>query len=192
MIVESASPVLETVAVWIHGAGRLGDIPVHAGDNLTDLGLSRLRLLGVLIELEAKYDIEFPDEAIDNFLVVSDIALYIQSRQMMPYDDEATERTAVTTSPIDRRRSARDRARRVCARVFGSTLGLARLVTDGSRPHSFRRPNQKLALQGPVAHPASAWERKASGPKRTMNGACGEGLQARLRERERGQSATTG
>jgi hypothetical protein len=158
MVIECASPVLETVARSVHRAGRLGD-PVLAGDNLTDLGLSRLRLLGVLIELEDKYDIEFPTEAIDNFLVVSDIALYIQSRQMMPYDDnDATERTVLTTHPIDRRRFAHGRARRVCVHVLDFALGLVRLF-DGSRLHSFRRPNQALVLRGPVARPPAAWGR---------------------------------
>jgi hypothetical protein len=158
MVFECANPVLETVATSVHRAGRLGD-PVLAGDNLTDLGLSRLRLLGVLIELEDKYDIEFPTEAIDNFLVVSDIALYIQSRQMMPYDDnDATERTVLTTHPIDRRRFAHGRARRVCVHVLDFALGLVRLF-DGSRLHSFRRPNRALARRGPVEHPPAAWGR---------------------------------
>ena len=84
MVPDSENPILETVFAAIHGAGWLGDIPVRAGDNLKDLGLSRLRLLATLIELEDKFDIEFPADAVNCFRIVGDIAVYIQSHAMMP------------------------------------------------------------------------------------------------------------
>src|SRR5260370_29484666 len=116
MVPDSASPILETVAASIHGAGGLGDIPVLAGDNLRDLGLSRLRLLAVFIELEDKFAIEFPADAIDCFRIVSDIAFYIHSHEMTPYDDAADESPAAASHPIEQRPSARDRLHWVCAR----------------------------------------------------------------------------
>ena len=81
--------ILETVFAAICGAGWLGDIPVVAGDNLQDLGLTRLRLLATLIELEDKFDIEFPADVVDHFRIVSDIAVYIHSHAMMILYDEA-------------------------------------------------------------------------------------------------------
>jgi hypothetical protein len=49
MVPDNETPILEMVFAAIHGAGWLGEIPVLAGDNLKDLGLSRLRLLATLI-----------------------------------------------------------------------------------------------------------------------------------------------
>jgi acyl carrier protein len=122
---DSASPILETVAVSIHGVGRLGNIPVLASDTLKDLGLSRRRLLAVLIELEDKFAIEFPTNAIEGFQKVGDITFYIHSHEMAPYNDAADERPAAASHPIGQRPSDRDRLLRVCARVFGRALGLA-------------------------------------------------------------------
>jgi acyl carrier protein len=122
---DSANPVLETVAASIHGVGRLGNIPVLAGDTLKDLGLSRLRLLAVLIELEDKFAIEFPTDAIEGFRKVGDITFYIHSREMAAYNPAADERPAAASHPIGPRPSNRDRPLRVCVRVFGRALGLA-------------------------------------------------------------------
>jgi acyl carrier protein len=113
MVPDSASPILETVAASIEDA--VGDIPVLAGDNLKDLGLSRLQLLAVLIELEDKFAIEFPSDAIDRFRIVGDIAFYIQSHE--PYDDDAAELPATASHPIELRPSARDRLHWVWARA---------------------------------------------------------------------------
>jgi acyl carrier protein len=120
---DSVSPILETVAASIHGVGRLSDIPVLAGDNLKDLGLSRLRLLAVLIELEDKFAIEFPADATDGFQIVGDITFYIQCHKMTPYDDAADELLPAASHTIDRRPSARDR-HWVCAGAFGRAHGL--------------------------------------------------------------------
>jgi acyl carrier protein len=119
MVPDSASLILETVAASIEDAAGLGEIPVLAGDNLKDLGLSRLRLLAVFIELEDKFAIEFPSDAIDCFRVVGDVALYIQSHEVTPYDDTADELPAAASHPIDPRPSARDRVHPIgaCARV---------------------------------------------------------------------------
>jgi acyl carrier protein len=101
----------------------MGDIPVLGDDTLKALGLSRLRLLAVLIELEDEFAIEFPADATDGFRVVEDIAFYIQSHEMTPYDDDADEPPAAARQPIKRRPSARDCLHRVCARAVGRVLG---------------------------------------------------------------------
>jgi acyl carrier protein len=87
MIRDSANAIFETVAASIHSIGRSGDSPVRAGDRLKDLGLSRLWLLAVLIELEDKFAIEFPPHVVDGFHSVGDITSYIRAREMTPYDD---------------------------------------------------------------------------------------------------------
>jgi acyl carrier protein len=125
MVPDNETPILEIVFATIHGAGRLGEIPVHAGDNFNDLGLSRLRLLATLIELEDKFDIEFPADAVNCFRIVGDIAVYLQSHAMMPYDDDADERPAAASHPIERRPSARDYLHQLCARAFCRVFGVA-------------------------------------------------------------------
>jgi acyl carrier protein len=122
---DGENPILETVFVAIHGAGWLGDTPVLAGDNLKDLGLSRLRLLATLIELEDKFDIEFPADAVNCFRIVGDIAVYIRSHAMMPYDDDADERPAAASHPTERRPPARHRLHQRCARAFCRVFGVA-------------------------------------------------------------------
>jgi acyl carrier protein len=87
MIRDSANAILETVAASIHRIARLGDGPVRAGDRLKDLGLSRLWLLAVLIELEDKFAIEFPSDAVNRFRSVGDVASYIRAHEMTPYGD---------------------------------------------------------------------------------------------------------
>ena len=91
MIRDNANAILETVAASIHGIGRSGDSPVRAGDRLKDLGLSRLWLLAVLIDLEDKFGIEFPPDVVDGFRSVGDITFYIHAREMTPYDDVSDE-----------------------------------------------------------------------------------------------------
>jgi acyl carrier protein len=118
MVPDNETPILEMVFAAIHGAGWLGEIPVLAGDNLKDLGLSRLRLLATLIELEDKFDIEFPADAVNCFRIVGDIAAYIQSHAMMLYDDDAGERPAAASHPIERRPPGRDHLHQLCARAF--------------------------------------------------------------------------
>jgi hypothetical protein len=78
----------------------------------------------VFIELEDKFAIEFPADAIDCFRIVGDIAFYIHSHEMTPYDDAADELPATASHPIEQRPSARDRLHRVCARAFDRALGL--------------------------------------------------------------------
>jgi acyl carrier protein len=117
MVPDDTTIILETVAASIGGAAGLGDTPALAGDNLKDLGLSRLRLLAVCIELEDKFAVEFPSDAIDCFRVVDDVALYIQSHEMTPYDDAADELPAAASHPIEPRPSVRDRLHSVRARV---------------------------------------------------------------------------
>jgi acyl carrier protein len=124
MVPDSDNAILEPVFAAIHGAGGLGDSPVRAGDNLKDLGLSRLRLLATLIELEDKFDIEFPADAVSCFRIVGDIALYIQSHAMMLYDD-ADARPAAASRPVERRSAARNRLHQLCARAFCRMFGVA-------------------------------------------------------------------
>jgi acyl carrier protein len=116
MVPDSATAILETVTASIEDAVGLGDIRVLAGGNLKDLGLSRLRLLAVLIELEDEFAIEFPSDAIDRFRIVGDIAFYIQSHEMTPYDDDA-ELLATASHPIEPRPSVRARLHGVWARA---------------------------------------------------------------------------
>ena len=116
MVPDKTSFILETVAASIGDAVGLDDTRALASDNLKDLGLSRLRLLAVCIELEGKFAIEFPSDAIDSFRAVDDVALYIQSHEMTPYD-EADEFAAATSHSIEPRSSIRDRLHSVRARV---------------------------------------------------------------------------
>jgi acyl carrier protein len=125
MASDSDTPILEPVFAAIHRAGGLGDIPVLAGDKLTDLGLSRLRLLAALIELEDKFDIEFPADAVNCFRIVGDIAVYIESHAMMLYDDDTYERPAAASHPVERRQPGGDRLHRLCAHVFCRIFGVA-------------------------------------------------------------------
>jgi acyl carrier protein len=90
MIRDSAA-IHETVAASIHAIGRSGDRPVRAGDRLRDLGLTRLWLLAVLIELEDKFAIEFPPDAIDGFGSVGDITCYIRTHRMAPHGDSVDQ-----------------------------------------------------------------------------------------------------
>jgi acyl carrier protein len=122
MVVDPASPVLEAVAASIRGAGWSGDGPVRADDNLKDLGLSRLGLLAVLIDIEDKLGTEFPADATAGFRIVGDIALHIQSHEMTSYDDPADECLAVINYPGQRDWSARECLNWICARVFGRAL----------------------------------------------------------------------
>jgi len=122
MIPDSDSSILETVRVAIHSATRLDDTRLLAGDSLKELGLSRLRLLAVLIELEDKFDIEFPADAVSCFRIVRDIAAYIQSHAMIPYDD-VDERHAVVSHPIEQL-PARARLHQFCARALSRVLAI--------------------------------------------------------------------
>lgn len=112
MVLYSVSLILETVAASMHGVGRLGNIKVLAGDTLKDLGLSRLRLLAVLIDLEDKFAIEFPADTIDGFRNVDDITLYIYTHAMTPDENGADEQPRIICHSIDRRLSVRDHVRR--------------------------------------------------------------------------------
>jgi len=123
MVPDSESSILETVRVALHGAMRLDATPLLAGDSLKDLGLSRLRLLAVLIELEDKFDIEFPTNAVDCFRLVRDIAVYIQSHAMIPCDD-ADDRRVAASHPIERL-PARARLHQLCARALCRVLAIA-------------------------------------------------------------------
>jgi acyl carrier protein len=91
MIRDNSNAILETVAASIRSVGRSGDSPLRVGDRLKDLGLSRLWLLAVLIELEDKFAIEFPPDAVDGFRSVGDITFYINAHEMPPYDEAADE-----------------------------------------------------------------------------------------------------
>jgi acyl carrier protein len=117
MVPDNTSFILETVAASIGDAVGLDDTLALASDNLKDLGLSRLRLLAVCIELEDKFAIEFPSDAIDSFRVVDDVALYIQSHDMTPYDDEAEGFPTAASHSIEGPSSVRDRLHSVRAHV---------------------------------------------------------------------------
>jgi acyl carrier protein len=128
MLSHNLDLVLEDVIASIRGAGWSDDSPVLAGDDLRDLGLSRLRLIAVLIELEERFAIEFPTEALDSFRIVGDIALYIQAHEITPDDDAADEFRATVSQPIERRLSARDCLHWICARTFGRARGMPSLT----------------------------------------------------------------
>jgi hypothetical protein len=87
-VIGSASLKRQSAAS-IRDAKRLRDISVLATDHLKDLGLNRLRLFLVFIELKDKFAIKLSSEAVDCFLEVGDIALLVQSREMTPYDHGA-------------------------------------------------------------------------------------------------------
>src|SRR5258707_807676 len=130
MVPDKTSFILETVAASIGDAVGLDDTLALASENLKDLGLSRLRLLAVCIELEEKFAIEFPPDAIDSFRAVDDVALYIQSHEMTPYDDEADEVPAADSHSIEPRSSVRDHLRSAWAGVrVGRKLSMA---SDGN------------------------------------------------------------
>ena len=124
MVSDNTGSILKSLAASIRAAGGLGDIAVLPGDSLRELGLSRLRLLAVLIELEDIFAVEFSPEATDRFRCADDIVLYIQSYGVVPcYDADDEPRAAVRQ--IVRHHSARDRVQSICARVFGRRFGLA-------------------------------------------------------------------
>jgi acyl carrier protein len=118
MVHDSVSLILETIAASMCSVGRLGNTQVLAGDTLKDLGLSRLRLLAVLIDLEDKFAIEFPADAIDGLRNVDDLTFYIHSHATTPYDDAADEQPVASCHPIERRLSICDCVHWVCAQAF--------------------------------------------------------------------------
>jgi acyl carrier protein len=139
MVPDSATAILETVTASIEDAVGLGDIRVLAGGNLKDLGLSRLRLLTVMIELEDEFAIEFPSDAIDRFRIVGDIAFYIQSHEMTPYAAAPSSWQPPATQ------LSRARPPATACTGFGLALGLAGLavwsrniVAAGRHCHSNR------------------------------------------------------
>jgi acyl carrier protein len=115
MVIDSEKLILEAVCAAIRDVGRLGDIPVVAGDSLKELGLSRLQLFATLIELEDKFDIEFPADT-GCFGIVDDIAAYIQSHTMMLHDGD--KHPEATKPGIEWRPSVGERLRQLCARAF--------------------------------------------------------------------------
>jgi hypothetical protein len=125
MVPDSVERILKSLAAAIRAAGGRGDIAILPGDSLRDLGLSRLRLLAVLIELEDIFAVEFSPEATDRFRCAGDIVLYIQCFGVMPCDDMEDEPQASVSQTIVRHRPARGRVRLICARVFGRRFGLA-------------------------------------------------------------------
>jgi acyl carrier protein len=122
MVPDSSNLIVEAVAASIRDAGGLRGISVLPGDHLKDLGLSRLRQLAVLIELEDKFAIEFPSEAVDCFRMVGDVALYIQSHEMTPYDHAADELPTAARSPDIGVRNSRRRDERT-GRNTSSAIG---------------------------------------------------------------------
>lgn len=124
-VTDRASFILDEIAASIRCASGFPDARVGAGDALDQFGLGRLRLLGMLIELEDKFFIELPVDAIDRFRRVGDIAFYIQSHEIAPNDDAQAERVAV---PTNWGRSARERLHRAYARVFANPFKSAGLT----------------------------------------------------------------
>jgi hypothetical protein len=117
MVPDSERLILEAVFAAIRGAGWRGDAPVVAGDDLKQLGLSRLRLFATLIELEDKFDIEFPADAADCFRIVDDIAAYIRSHAMVTHDG-ADKRPEATKPRTEWRPFVGERLRQLFARAF--------------------------------------------------------------------------
>ena len=123
IIPDVENPILEAICVAIHGVTRLDDTRLLVGDSLKELGLSRLRLLAVLIELEDRFDIEFPEDAASGFRIVHDIAAYIQSHAMLPYG-RADERRAAPGHAIERP-PARARLQQFWSRALCRVLAIA-------------------------------------------------------------------
>jgi acyl carrier protein len=137
LVPYNTSFILETVAASIGDAVGLDDTPALASDNLKDLGLSRLRLLAVCIELEDKFAIEFPPDAIDGFRVVDDVASYIQSREMTPYDDESDELPVTYGHSVEPRSSIRDRLQSWPVRRLGRVVSdVLAMIGSGREPHA--------------------------------------------------------
>src|ERR1700759_1813930 len=91
VIPDGTSAILEVVAASFERARGMRGVPILASDKLSELGLSHLRLLGVLIALEDKFSVEFPPDAIASFRNVGDVASYIESHEMTRDDDAADE-----------------------------------------------------------------------------------------------------
>jgi hypothetical protein len=123
MVPDSEKFIRKAVCAAIRGAGWLGDRPVVAGSNLKELGLSRLQLFATLIELEDKFDIEFPAD-VGCFRLVDDIAAYIQSHAMILHDG-ADKRPEATKPGIEWRSFVGNRLRQLCARAFARVSRLA-------------------------------------------------------------------
>lgn len=124
MVSDNTDCILNALAASIRAAGGRHEITLLPGDSLRDLGLSRLRLLAVLIELEDIFAIEFSPEATDRFRCAGDIVLYIQSYGVVPACCADDEPQAVARQIVSLR-SARDRMQSLCTRVFGRRFGLA-------------------------------------------------------------------
>jgi acyl carrier protein len=116
VIPDGASAILEMVAASFADARGISGMPILAGDRLSDLGLSHLRLLAVLIKLEDKFAIEFPTDAINSFRIVGDIVSYIESHEMTRYEDAADEYPTTAIAPAERPPFAHDRLHWVWAR----------------------------------------------------------------------------
>lgn len=125
-VTDRASDILEGIVASIRRASGLSDARIDAGDMLDQFRMGRLRLLGVLIELEDEFCIEFPVDAVDRFRRVGDIALYIQSHEMAPEDDVPAEWTSALTIW---RRSARDLLHRAFVCVFSNPFKSAGLAS---------------------------------------------------------------
>jgi len=103
MVTDSEYPIPETVFAAIHGAAELGDIPILAGDNLKDLGLSRLQLLAALIELEDNFAV---GEAVQLMSRTRDapipLGIYTVVRQLPPDWRELTYRVKSNSDGYER------------------------------------------------------------------------------------------
>jgi acyl carrier protein len=123
---DRASHILEGIVASIHRANGLSDARIDADDALDQFRMGRLQLLGVLIELEDEFYIEFPVDAVDRFRRVGDIALYIQSHEMAPDDDVPAECASALTIWG---RSARNLLHQACVRVFSNPFKSAGLAS---------------------------------------------------------------
>jgi hypothetical protein len=126
MIADRAGFILEGIAISLRRAAGRPDLQVRVGDQLDGFGLSRLRLLAALIELEEAFAVEFPPDTVEGFRLVGDLAFYIQAHGMAPYDDTAQEFSA----PVKRQWHAFGCLNRFRRRAWAGSLRSTKLAAN--------------------------------------------------------------
>src|SRR5215831_569846 len=121
MGVDRASVIQQKVAASISRAGRL-PTAVSVGDRLVDLGMTRIGLLAVLIELEDEFGVEFPDDPQNGFRYVGDIGFYIHARALAPYDDVVADDDVVPARSTASWQHAWTRSLAACVHTLGNAF----------------------------------------------------------------------
>jgi hypothetical protein len=121
MGVDRASVIQQKVAASISHAGRL-QRAISVGDCLADLGMTRIGLFAVLIELEDEFGVEFPDDPHDCFQFVGDIGFYIHARALAPYDDVTADDEIPPARSAASRQHAWTRGLAACVSALGNAF----------------------------------------------------------------------